>query len=183
MFINPETGWLDEARQVPSPNVDARPDADDISLIVVHCISLPPGEFDAEQNWIEQFFCNRLPADQHPYFAEICELQVSAHILIRRDGQIIQFVPFHRRAWHAGVSCYRGRERCNDFSVGIELEGSDDAPFEAAQYEKLAALILALRERYPLIGDHIAGHSDIAPGRKTDPGKGFDWPYLHSLLK
>ncbi len=183
LHIDPETGLLDSARQAPSPNADARPDADDISLIVVHCISLPPGEFDAGSDWIERFFCNDLPADAHPYFAEICDMRVSAHVLIRRDGGVVQFVPFHRRAWHAGVSNYKGRERCNDFSVGVELEGTDDGPFEDAQYDALAQLVTALRRTYPRIGDNIAGHSDIAPGRKTDPGSGFDWPRLHRLIR
>ncbi len=183
MYIDPETGLLDSARHVPSANADARPDANDISLIVIHSISLPPGEFGAESRWIERFFCNDLPADAHPYFVEICALKVSAHVLIMRTGEIIQFVPFHRRAWHAGVSCYQGRERCNDFSIGIELEGTDDSAFEPVQYQSLAALIIALRKCYPRIGDHIAGHSDIAPGRKTDPGRGFDWALLQRLLK
>ena len=183
MHIDPETGLLDNIRYVSSPNADARPDADDISLIVVHSISLPPGEFDAGSDWIERFFCNDLPADAHPYFAEICDMQVSAHVLIRRDGAVVQFVPFHRRAWHAGASSYNGRERCNDFSVGIELEGVDDGPFEDAQYDALAQLVTALRQTYPRIGDNIAGHSDIAPGRKTDPGSGFDWPRLRRLIQ
>ncbi len=183
MHIDPETGLLDIARHAPSPNADARPDATDISLIVVHCISLPPGEFDAGSDWIERFFCNDLPRDAHPYFAEICDMRVSAHVLIRRDGGVVQFVPFHRRAWHAGASSYNGRERCNDFSVGIELEGTDDDPFEDAQYDALAQLVTALRQTYPRIGDNITGHSDIAPGRKTDPGSGFDWPRLRRLIR
>jgi AmpD protein len=148
---------------------------------VVHCISLPPGEFGG--GWIEQFFCNELPADVHPYFAEIQPLKVSAHVLITRDGSIIQFVPFNKRAWHAGESCFRGRERCNDFSIGIELEGTDTHAFEDAQYAALAELIRALRYNYPdLRSEDVVGHSDIAPGRKTDPGSGFDWARLKALL-
>jgi len=167
---------------VLSPNTDDRPDESDISLLVVHSISLPPGEFEQASRWIERFFCNDLPADTHPYFAEICEMKVSAHALIRRDGEVIQFVPFHKRAWHAGESSYRGRTGCNDFSIGIELEGTDESDFSEAQYQKLAAIAVSLRQHYPEIMDNITGHSDIAPGRKTDPGTGFDWQHLTQLI-
>lgn len=181
MRIDPATGLAAGARQLTSPNADERPDGCDISLIVVHCISLPPGEFGGD--WIERFFCNRLPADAHPYFAEISSMQVSAHALIRRDGELVQFVPFHRRAWHAGVSNFHGRERCNDFSIGIEMEGTDDGRYEEEQYQTLATLIHALSIAYPDIDQEaITGHSDIAPGRKTDPGPGFDWQRLHQEL-
>ena len=181
MKIDPATNLLEDAIYRPSPNMDDRPAGTVIDLIVVHCISLPPGEFGGD--WIERFFSNELPADAHPYFAEIQPLQVSAHALIKRDGTVVQFVPFHKRAWHAGTSCYRGRERCNDYSIGIELEGTDAGEFETAQYETLAALIRTLRDSYPHIGaDNITGHSDIAPGRKTDPGTGFDWERLKTLL-
>lgn len=151
-------------------------------LIVVHGISLPPGEFGGP--WIDRLFTNTLPADAHPYFAQIAERKVSSHLLIRRDGEIVQYVPFHRRAWHAGVSQYRGREKCNDFSIGIELEGTDDSAYEPAQYRALSTVILQLCSAYPSLSlEHIAGHSDIAPGRKTDPGLAFDWPRLRALLE
>ena len=182
MTIDPITGLLDQAHQHPSPNADDRPDANDINLIVVHSISLPPGQYHQDDNWIERFFCNQLPANAHPYFAEICTMKVSAHVLIKRDGTVVQFVPFHKRAWHAGASSYKGRQRCNDFSIGIELEGTDDSAFEAVQYDRLAAIISILRKTYPGIGEHLAGHSDIAPGRKTDPGSGFDWTHLKHLI-
>ncbi len=181
MQINTETGLIKNALYTASPNVDDRPADADIDLIVVHSISLPPGEYGGP--WIEKLFTNQLPAEVHPYFAEIYQMKVSAHVLIRRDGTVQQFVPFHQRAWHAGQSCYQGRETCNDFSIGIELEGSDDSPFEAIQYQQLAALIEALNADYPHISKtRLAGHSDIAPGRKTDPGTGFDWDQLKTLL-
>lgn len=170
-------GWLESARRVPSPNADPRPEPGDLSLIVLHCISLPPGEFGSGA--IEQLFTNTLDPDAHPYFAEIRHLRVSAHGLIRRDGEIVQFVPFHQRAWHAGLSGYRGRAQCNNFSVGIELEGTDDGPYEDVQYLKLNGLLRALFDTYPgLTPERIAAHSDIAPGRKTDPGPYFDWGRL-----
>lgn len=170
-------GWLESAHRIPSPNSDQRSAPDDLSLIVLHCISLPPGEFGSDA--IERLFTNTLDPNAHPYFAQIHHLRVSAHILIRRDGEIIQFVPFHQRAWHAGISGYRGRSRCNDFSVGIEVEGTDDSPYEAIQYLRLNALLRALCETYPgLSPTHIAAHSDIAPSRKTDPGPHFDWARL-----
>lgn len=161
-----------EARHAPSPNFEARPAGAVPTLVVVHNISLPPGEFGGEA--IEALFQNRLDCDAHPYYQEhLRGVRVSAHFLIRRDGELVQFVSCDERAWHAGASDYFGRPRCNDFSIGIELEGADDAPFEAAQYTTLAALARALAERYPV--DAFAGHSDIAPGRKTDPGPHFDW--------
>ncbi len=170
-------GWLQPARRVPSPNQDDRPAATDISLIVIHAISLPPGQFGGPA--IDDFFTNRLDVSAHPYFQEIQSLRVSAHLLIRRDGQVVQYVAFDKRAWHAGVSRYQGRERCNDFSIGIELEGSDEAPFAESQYQTLNALIPLLRQHYPHIdAQAIAGHCHVAPGRKTDPGPHFDWSRL-----
>lgn len=173
--------WLTGAARNPSPNCDERPDPMDISLLVIHCISLPPGEFGTP--YIDRLFCNRLDPDAHPYFQEIQQLTVSAHLLIRRTGEIIQYVPFDRRAWHAGQSVYQGRERCNDFSIGIELEGTELVDYTDAQYLQLAAAIRALLAAYPkLSSERIAGHSDIAPGRKTDPGASFDWQRLYGLL-
>jgi AmpD protein len=168
------SGWVTGARHVPSPNCDERPVGCDIDVLVIHAISLPPCEFGGP--WIEALFTNRLPADAHPYFADIHSLEVSAHFLIRRDGELLQFVPVHQRAWHAGQSCCRGRERVNDFSVGIELEGCDDIPFEAVQYRVLAKLSRLLLDSFPGLDEQaIYGHADIAPGRKTDPGPHFDW--------
>ncbi|NJD07926.1 MAG: 1,6-anhydro-N-acetylmuramyl-L-alanine amidase AmpD [Methylococcaceae bacterium] len=176
-----EEGWLSGVDRVISPNCDERPDPEDISLVVIHGISLPPGEFGG--GWIDRLFTNTLPTDAHPYFAQIQGLRVSAHALIHRDGRIVQYVPFHRRAWHAGASSFQGRERCNDYSIGIELEGTDSTPYEAAQYQALAGLIRALLVHYPKLGRQaIVGHSDIAPGRKTDPGDRFDWGQLRRLL-
>lgn len=181
MRVEPATGLLEGVRQVASPNHDERPPGSEPELIVVHCISLPPGSFGGSH--IEELFTNRLDAAAHPYFAEIAGLEVSAHALIRRDGEVVQFVPFHRRAWHAGQSCFRGRERCNDFSVGIELEGTDDGGYEPAQYRRLASLVRALGAAYPsLLAAPLVGHSDIAPGRKTDPGPGFEWLRLAAVL-
>ena len=173
-----ERGYANLARQVRSPNRDARPDGARISLVVVHGISLPPGEFGGEG--IVQLFTNRLDPGRHPYFATIAGLRVSAHFLVRRDGELIQFVGCLDRAWHAGTSTWKARERCNDFSIGIELEGTDTIPYAPSQYTMLARLIRALRRALPI--DDIAGHSDIAPGRKTDPGPAFDWARLHRLL-
>lgn len=174
-------GWLRAASVHESPNFDARPDGATVKLVVVHGISLPPGEFGGGH--VQEFFCNRLDSQIHPYFAGICDLRVSAHCLIERDGRVTQFVSFDDRAWHAGESEWRGQSACNDFSVGIELEGCDDRAYEDAQYAALAALIGALRARYPAIAaDAVAGHSDIAPGRKTDPGPAFDWERLQGLL-
>ena len=158
-------------RLVPSPNCDARPAGMPIELIVLHNISLPPGEFGGPG--IVDLFLNRLQPDTHPYYAGIAHLRVSAHFLIRRDGELIQFVACAQRAWHAGVSRWRGRERCNDFSIGIELEGADEIPFEEAQYQRLCALLAVLKGYYPIA--EVTGHSDIAPGRKTDPGPALDW--------
>lgn len=167
---------------MPSPNFDARPEGASIDLLVVHGISLPPGEFGGP--WIEALFRNRLPASRHPYFREIADLRVSAHLLIRRDGEILQFVPFPERAWHAGESCFGERTCCNDFSIGVELEGADDVRYETAQYERLAAVARTLMRHYPEITpERIVGHSDIAPGRKTDPGPAFDWSELHRYLQ
>jgi AmpD protein len=176
------TGLIEGATYVPSPNCDDRPPGFGPELVVVHGISLPPGEFGGP--WIEKLFTNGLPPGEHPYFAQVGGMRVSAHALVRRDGRIVQFVPLGLRAWHAGASSWRGRERCNDFSIGIELEGADHVPYEGAQYAALAALVATLRDAYPEIGpDAIAGHSDIAPGRKTDPGPAFEWPRLHALLR
>lgn len=181
MKVDPVSGLLDLARQVSSPNADERPESGGPDLIVVHGISLPPGQFGGP--WIDALFTNRLDPDAHPYFREIEGMKVSAHVLIRRDGELVQYVPFHRRAWHAGRSEYCGREQCNDFSIGIELEGADDVPYEPVQYERLAALIDALVSAYPTLStDRIAGHCDIAPGRKTDPGPEFEWSRLRRLL-
>lgn len=168
--VSPE-GLVEGAQFIASPNCDERPANAAIELLVIHAISLPPGEFGG--NGIVELFTNRLDPAQHPYYASIAGLKVSAHFLIRRDGTLVQFVPCSLRAWHAGASSWRGRSRCNDFSLGIELEGSDAAPFEDAQYDELAALTRALRAAYP-IRDFI-GHCDIAPGRKADPGPHFDW--------
>lgn len=180
--VDPHTDILSGARQVASPNCDSRPEGVLPDLIVVHGISLPPGEFGGP--WIDRLFTNALPWDEHPYFKQIEGLKASSHALIRRDGELVQYVPFNRRAWHAGVSNYRGRERCNDFSIGIELEGTDGEAYEPIQYRKLAEVINALCDAYPTLSrERIAGHSDIAPGRKTDPGIAFDWPRLHALLR
>ena len=181
MQINLNTGLIESAVLCLSPNKDTRPENTDIDLIVIHSISLPPGQYGG--NAIEQFFQNKLDRTQHPYFEEIHEMQVSSHVLIKRDGEIVQFVPFHERAWHAGKSEFCGRKRCNDFSVGIELEGTDSDKFEDIQYAKLSQLITALKAAYPAIADNITGHSDIAPGRKKDPGSGFDWDRLQSKIK
>jgi AmpD protein len=168
---------LEGARFIPSPNHDERQTPDDLSLIVIHCISLPPGQFGTEG--VTQLFTNTLNPDEHPYYAGIAHLRVSAHLLIRRSGELIQYVPFNRRAWHAGVSCYAGREVCNDFSIGIELEGTDDSAYEDIQYAQLNAVIDALLAAYPTLSrKHITGHEHIAPGRKTDPGVFFDWSRL-----
>ncbi len=182
MTFTIEEGWLETAeRVVPSPNFDARPRECDISLIVIHCISLPPGEFGGE--WIDRLFTNTLPPEAHPYFAGIHHLRVSAHLLIRRDGGITQYVPFHRRAWHAGVSSYHGREACNDFSIGIELEGTETVDYTEAQYVRLADAVEALLARYSTLSRQaITGHSNIAPGRKTDPGPSFRWGHFFRLL-
>lgn len=175
--IDAVNGQLPAARQLPSPNQDARPQPDDVDLLILHGISLPPGQFGGR--WIEDLFLNRLQPTADPYFAAIHRLRVSAHLLVRRDGSLIQFVPFHRRAWHAGASCWQGRERCNDYSIGIELEGTDDTPYDARQYRALQRLLPAIRAAYPgITPERVVGHSDVAPGRKTDPGPAFDWQRL-----
>jgi AmpD protein len=171
-------GWLDGARRVPSPNADERPPGTEVSLVVIHGISLPPGRFGGDA--ILRLFANRLDPGEHPSFATIAGLRVSSHFLIRRDGSLVQFVPCGERAWHAGASRWKGRERCNDFSIGIELEGTDERPYTGKQYRRLAALVRRIRTRWPA-GD-LAGHADIAPGRKTDPGPAFDWARLRRLL-
>jgi AmpD protein len=180
--IDAERGLLELARQEPSPNCDDRPPGVEPDLVVVHGISLPPGEFGGP--WIDRLFTNALPPDGHSYFATVAGLRVSSHLLIRRDGEVVQYVPFHRRAWHAGVSSWGGRERCNDYSIGIELEGADHSPYESAQYAMLARVIAVLCRSYPLLTPgRVVGHSDIAPGRKSDPGPAFDWPRLRSLVQ
>jgi AmpD protein len=181
VIVDPATGWLQRTRRVESPNSDERPPDATLDLIVVHGISLPPGRFGA--GWIDRFFLNELPAAADPYFATIAEMKVSAHVLVARDGALTQYVSFNRRAWHAGRSFYCGRDACNDFSVGIELEGTDDLPYVPVQYKRLAALVRALRRAYASLRDaEIVGHSDIAPGRKTDPGPAFDWGALRKRL-
>ena len=168
-------------RQVASPNCDARPAGVLPELIVVHGISLPPGEFGGP--WIDRLFTNTLPPEEHPYFAQIGAMRVSPHLCIRRDGSATQYVSFDRRAWHAGQSCYEGRAACNDFSIGVELEGSDTLPYETVQYRVLADVVAALCRAYPTLAPtRLVGHSDIAPGRKTDPGPAFDWPHARRLI-
>ena len=176
-------GRLQGVSQRPSPNCDARPSGSAIDLLIIHNISLPPGEFGGP--WIDQLFTNTLDTDAHPWFSDnLVGVEVSAHALIRRDGGLIQYVSFEQRAWHAGLSCFDGRQRCNDFSIGIELEGTDEQPFEPAQYQTLAAVTHALMAAYPDIKQQrITGHSDIAPGRKTDPGPHFSWPHFRQLLQ
>lgn len=175
------TGWLSPVVRCPSPNFNARPAGDAVSLLVIHNISLPPGQYGG--GYIERFFCNQLPADDHPYFSSIAQLQVSAHCLIDRSGRITQFVSFDDRAWHAGASHFAGRDNCNDFSIGVELEGTDDQPYTSPQYVSLVRLTHVLMERYAaLTRERITGHSDIAPGRKTDPGAAFDWSHYFALL-
>ncbi len=175
-------GLLTGARAVDSPNRDARPGGLAPELIVVHGISLPPGSFGGP--WIDRLFQNVLPAGEHPYFETIQHLRVSSHVLISRDGTLTQYVPFGERAWHAGTSYWRGRSGCNDFSVGIELEGTDDEPYDDRQYEALAGVVAALQRAYPSLAEGwIAGHNDIAPGRKTDPGPAFDWRRLEEAVR
>ncbi|MDT3671996.1 MAG: 1,6-anhydro-N-acetylmuramyl-L-alanine amidase AmpD [Aromatoleum sp.] len=171
-------GWLAGAERCDSPNFDARPDGCRVELIVVHAISLPPDEFGGRG--VAELFTNALDPHAHPYYATICDLRVSAHFFIRRDGLLMQFVSADDRAWHAGASQWRGRERCNDFSIGIELEGCDTQPFEPMQYERLAELVRVLCGHYPI--QHVVGHSDISPGRKTDPGPFFEWERLRGML-
>ena len=181
MRLDPASGWCDGVRHCPSPNFNERPQGE-VSLLVLHNISLPPGQFGTGK--VQQFFQNQLPVDEHPYFACIAQLTVSAHFLIERDGGVIQFVSCNQRAWHAGVSRFGERENCNDFSIGIELEGTDELPFEDAQYRALVELTQALLDAYPdMSAERICGHSDIAPGRKTDPGPCFDWARLRDALQ
>jgi len=177
IFVD-RAGFVRAAKQVPSPNCDERPQGVAVSLLVVHNISLPPGHFGGPA--IAALFTNRLDPSAHPYFATVAALRVSAHFVIGRDGALTQFVSCARRAWHAGASSWRGRDQCNDFSIGVELEGTDDLPYGAAQYTVLARLTRALRRRYPIVD--IAGHNEIAQGRKTDPGPAFDWARLHRML-
>lgn len=181
VIIDADKNHLANARQVPSPNYDDRPAGCDISLIVVHAISLPPGCYGGPE--IDRFFTNTLDTTAHPYFSEIADLRVSSHLLIRRDGELVQYVPFQKRAWHAGESCYRGRMACNDFSIGIELEGQDDEPYDDRQYGALVDVIRTLRATFPSIAeDCLVGHCDISPQRKTDPGPAFDWSRLRQCM-
>jgi len=168
-----QDGWISSGRKVPSPHFNQRPENEIPSLLIIHNISLPPGEFGGP--WIDQLFTGTLPPDAHPYFADIAQLRVAAHCLIRRDGELVQYVSFDQRAWHAGVSQFAGRENCNDFSMGIELEGTDTLPYTDAQYKTLKKVTALLLKHYPLTLERITGHSDIAPQRKTDPGPAFDW--------
>ena len=181
MNISKQTGLIEGSYYLSSPNHDERPDVSDISLIVIHNISLPPEQFGGD--YINQLFTNCLCEDEHPFFAEISHLRVSSHVLIRRNGDIVQYVPFHKRAWHAGISSFQGREVCNDFSIGIELEGTDYEPFCDAQYVTLLELIISLQREYPsLRKEFIPGHENIASGRKTDPGPFFDWLRIADAL-
>lgn len=181
MEIDPVTHRLRGIRQLESPNFDERPAGCVPELIVIHGISLPPGCYGGSA--IDRLFTNCLDPAEHPYFLEIAGLRVSSHLLIRRDGELIQYVPFDKRAWHAGESCFNGRFACNDFSIGVELEGQDEEPYTPVQYERLAAVTETLVRTYPgLSSQAIAGHSDIAPGRKTDPGPAFDWAMFRSRL-
>lgn len=175
-----DNGWISGVKRVVSPHFDQRPEGEDPYLLVIHNISLPPGEFGGP--YIDQLFTGTLDANAHPYFADIVHLRVSAHCLIRRDGEIIQYVPFDKRAWHAGVSTFAGRERCNDFSIGVELEGTDVLPFTPAQYRSLTGISALLFAHYPITAERVTGHSDIAPGRKTDPGPAFDWVLYQQRL-
>ena len=174
--------WLDCANRIPSPNYDDRPNEQDLFLIVIHCVSLPPGEYG--EKYINQLFCNRLNPEDHEYFKTIYQMKVSAHILINRNGIITQYVPFHKRAWHAGLSEYGGRTCCNNFSIGIEMEGIETQKYTRKQYISLSLLIKSLIRHYPQLSKkHITGHSDIAPGRKSDPGDAFEWETLNKLLE
>lgn len=174
-------GLLSHVRHILSPNYNDRPDGMDIDLLVIHNISLPPGEYGGDA--VVELFCNQLDTNSHPSFKDLLGLKVSAHLFIRRDGEIIQFVPFNKRAWHAGVSCFAGREGCNDYSIGIELEGSDNIAYNTIQYQQLAKVSRCLMRVYPGINpERIVGHVDIAPERKTDPGPAFDWSYYRGLL-
>lgn len=179
--LNIQTGLVEQAKFIESPNFNLRPEGMEIDLIVIHNISLPPGEY--AQDYVSDFFTNQLDPTIHPYFETIYQREVSSHFYIRRTGKLIQYVPTDKRAWHAGASSFQGRNACNDFSIGIELEGTDDEPFEEIQYDVLAGLVKSLQIAYPRINDqNIVGHSDIAPGRKTDPGLCFDWDKLWQKL-
>ena len=175
-----ENGWLTDAEIQPSSHFEPRDKNESISLLVVHNISLPPGQFGGGH--ITNFFLGKLDPNIDPYFEDIYNIRVSAHCLIKRDGHIVQYVSFNDKAWHAGVSVYQGREKCNDFSIGIELEGTDDIPYTKAQYQQLSNLSQCLITTYPALKNNIVGHSDIAPGRKTDPGEAFDWQHFQTLL-
>lgn len=176
------SGWLYPVREVPSPNCDDRPADTPIDVLVIHAISLPPGEFGG--HGVDRLFTNTLDPEEHAYYREIADLRVSSHLLIDRAGLVTQYVSLRDRAWHAGTSCFAGREACNDFSIGIELEGCDDVPYSEAQYRTLANVTRLLQHHYPdITQDHIVGHCDIAPDRKTDPGPAFDWTYYRSLLE
>ncbi|PCK08172.1 MAG: 1,6-anhydro-N-acetylmuramyl-L-alanine amidase AmpD [Alteromonadaceae bacterium] len=175
-------GWLAQVNRSHSPNYNERPPGLEIDLLVIHNISLPPGQFGG--GYVQSFFANTLDSSIHPFFSEIQNLEVSSHCLIERDGSVFQFVPFDKRAWHAGRSCHQGRENCNDFSVGIELEGTDTDAYTVDQYLQLALVTRSLMSAYPEItAERIVGHSDIAPGRKTDPGESFDWERFRTALK
>jgi AmpD protein len=177
MKLDTNKAWLEGVRRCPSPHCDDRPEGVEIDLLVIHGISLPPGQFGGP--FIDQLFTHTLDKDAHPYFVDIAHLRVSAHLLIRRTGELVQYVSFQQRAWHAGVSSFAGRERCNDFAIGIELEGCDNVPYTDEQYEQLTQVIGILRKAWPVLTqERIVGHSDIAPGRKTDPGPAFDWERL-----
>lgn len=177
-----ENGLLINQKQIPSPHFSPRPNKNDISLLVIHYISLPPEEFGGD--FIDRFFQGTLDPTIHPYFEEIKDLRVSAHCLINRQGEVTQYVNFNDMAWHAGISCFDGRDKCNEYSIGIELEGSNTQPFTKAQYQALAQLTQAIQKHYPsILNERIAGHCHIAPERKIDPGQYFDWEYYYSLLK
>lgn len=179
--VDTVTGWLNGARRVPSPNFNERPVGTNIDLLIIHNISLPPGQFGGR--YVEHFFTNQLTWDEHPFFETIQDVKVSSHLFIRRKGEVVQFVPFNMRAWHAGQSCFGDRESCNDFSIGIELEGADEVAYKEKQYVALAAVTKALMQAYPgITPERIVGHSDVAPERKTDPGIAFDWTRYRYLL-
>lgn len=181
LAVHQATGLLSGVCQVLSPHHDARPEGQQPELVIIHGISLPPGEYGGPG--VLQLFTGNLPADAHPYYVGIAALRVSAHLFIRRDGQLLQCVPLHRRAWHAGVSSFQGRPACNDYSLGIELEGSDDEPYADPQYAALTGVLRLLQQHWPLLqGERIVGHSDVAPGRKRDPGPAFDWIRLRALI-
>lgn len=182
MKLIKKTGWISGVRHCPSPNHDERPQGSKIDLLVIHNISLPPKQYGGDH--IDQLFVNKLDPDEHPYFKEICDLRVSSHLLINRLGEITQYVPLTKRAWHAGVSEFEECDCCNDFSIGIELEGCDDEPYEQAQYASLVELTKLIQKQWPEIDQkRIVGHCDIAPERKTDPGESFDWDFYKSSIK